>query len=296
MLTAAAAAAAVAMTALAGARQPGRAADAGGTAGGGHALGSIAAQRELAAAWVASSVAGSAVVGCDRAMCAALRGRGIAAGDLLVIGPGGQSDPLGSNVVVGTAALRSEFGSRLAGVYAPLAIARFGADGARIEIRVTAPDGSAAYLGALRADQRARAAAGGELIANARLTVTPAARRDLLGGRVDSRVLLTIAAMAHLGRVSVLSFGGAGPGADPAAPLPAAELVPAGGSGSAQAGQLRPLLSFLRAQRPPYLAAADSLGRLPGGQPVLRFTFSEPSPLGLLSQPLSPSPGAPHRP
>jgi hypothetical protein len=299
VLTAAAAVAAVAMTALAGAREPGRAggaADAGGAASGGHALASIAAQRDLAAAWVASRVAGSAVVGCDRAMCAALHAHGIAAGDLLVIGPGGQSDPLGSNVVVGTAALRSEFGSRLAGVYAPLAIARFGTGGARIEIRVTAPDGSAAYLGALQADQRARAVAGGELIANARLTMTPAARRDLLGGRVDSRVLLTIAAMAHLGRVSVLSFGGVGPGADPAAPLPAAEMVSPGGAGSGRAGQLRPLLSFLRAQRPPYLAAADSLGRLPGGQPVLRFTFGEPSPLGLLSQPLSPIPGAPHRP
>ena len=46
---------------------------------------------------------------------------------------------------------------------------------------------------------------------------------------------------------------------------------------------LAPVLAFLRAQRAPYLASAITAVHLPGGRAAIRFTFSAPSPLGLLA-------------
>ena len=86
--------------------------------------------RIQAAAWAAAQISGSAVVGCDPAMCTALRTQGVAAGNLVVIGAGGQSDPLGCNIVVATAAVRGALGARLTRVYAPLVLARFGSGSA----------------------------------------------------------------------------------------------------------------------------------------------------------------------
>jgi tetratricopeptide (TPR) repeat protein len=239
------------------------------------------AQRAQAAAWVARQVSRSAVVACDPAMCAALHEQGLAAGDLLVIGPGAGPDPLGSDIVVSTAAVRSQFGARLAGVYAPLVIASFGTGSAAIEVRVTAPDGSAAYQRAMDADLRARQTAGTELIGNSQLSIAAPARQALAGGQVDSRLLTTIAALAQGRRLRIVGFGDSGPGADGGAPLRSAEVAVTGpGAGTAALG---PLLAFLRAQRPPYLASTIASTQLSTGQPALRFTFSEPSPLGLLT-------------
>jgi hypothetical protein len=238
-------------------------------------------QRVQAAAWVARQVSRSAVVACDPAMCAALREQGLSVGDLLVIGPGAGVDPLGSDIVVATAALRSQFGARLAGVYAPLIVASFGTGSARIEVRVTAPDGSAAYQRAMSADQRARQAAGTELTSNSQLSIAGPARQELEDGRVDSRLLSTIAALAQARHLRVIGFGDSGPGAGGGAPLRSAEVAATGpGAGTAALG---PLLAFLRAQRAPYLADTITTTQLSTGQPVLSFTFGEPSPLGLLT-------------
>jgi hypothetical protein len=238
-------------------------------------------QRTLAAIWVASQVSRSAVVACDPAMYAALRDHGIPAGNLLLLGPGAGSDPLGSDIIVATAAIRAEFGARLSDVYAPVVAARFGRGSTRIEIRVTAPDGAAAYQRAMSSDQQARRTAGAELTGNGQLSVTPAARQALNGGQVDSRLLTTIAALAQVRRLRVMGFGDSGPGADPALPLRSAEVSTIGPATST--GALGPLLAFLRAQRAPYLAASMTVTRLRTGQMVLRFAFGGPSPLGLLT-------------
>jgi hypothetical protein len=116
------------------------------------------ATRDEAAAWLAGQVSGGAVVACDPAMCAALAQRGIPAGNLLVLGPG-SGDPLGSAVVVETAAVRTIFCGRLASVYAPAVLARFGTGAARIEVRIVALDGTASYRRALATDIRARQSA-----------------------------------------------------------------------------------------------------------------------------------------
>jgi hypothetical protein len=44
------------------------------------------------------------------------------------------------------------------------------------------------------------------------------------------------------------------------------------------------MITFLRAQRDPYLAAHIQTMRLAGGQNILRIEFAAPSPLGLLGQ------------
>jgi hypothetical protein len=145
---------------------------------GNGALGAAAAVRGQAADWTATQVAADAIIACDPAMCAVLQSRGIPASRLLVLAPG-NADPLGSDVVMATAAVRSQFGSRLTSVYAPVVLSSFGSGSAQIAVRVTAPDGAAAYLAALRADQRARAAAGRQLLHNPRLRAAPAARREI---------------------------------------------------------------------------------------------------------------------
>jgi hypothetical protein len=282
----AAAAAAVAIAVTAGSSQPGRAADRADLAGAGVTLGAPAGavvagrDRSEAAAWVARQASSGAVVGCDPAMCTALRARGVPAGNLLIIGTGGQPDPLGSDLVVATAAIRGTLGARLAQVYAPLVLAQFGAGSARIAVRVTAPDGSAAYLRALGADRAARLTAGRQLLRNRGLSSTAAAGRDLAAGQVDPRLLTTIAALTAMYPLRLVQFGPSGPGADPRVPWPAAELAAAGPGPAGP--ELSAVAAFLRAQRPPYRASSVTIARTADGRPVLRVVFGEPSPLGLL--------------
>jgi hypothetical protein len=228
--------------------------------------------RDQAAAWVASQVSTGAIVSCDPVMCAVLVRHGFPAANLLVLGPG-TPDPLGSAVVLATPAVRAMFGSRLAGVYAPQTLASFGAGAARVDLRVVTPGGAAAYRTALAADLSARRAAGLQLLADPRVSGPAAARADLAAGRVDARLLITLAAMAQAEPVRIQAFGGAAPGASSGTALRTAEL--AAPPATAQA-----MLAFVRAQRPPYLAARSGLS-----QGVLSIEFSAPSPLGLLQSP-----------
>jgi tetratricopeptide (TPR) repeat protein len=235
-----------------------------------------------AAAWVAGQISHSAVVSCDPAMCSELETRGVPAGDLLMLGPGSPEgpladDPLGSDVVVATRAVRSEFGSRLADVYAPVVLAAFGSGGARIEIRAVAAGGAAAYRDALAADLAARRQASAQLLRNPDISASAAARGPLSEGSVDSRLLVTLAVLAGLRLahpLRVISFGQPAPGASAGVPLRSAEIA----GPATQA-----LLTFLRAQQAPYLAAVIRVIRLDGGQTAVRIGFAGPSPLGLLA-------------
>ena len=217
-------------------------------------------------------------------MCASLAGQGIAEGSLLVLGPAA-ADPLGSDVVVATAAVRGAFGPRLTSVYAPVTLASFGTGSTRIEVRVVAPDGSAAYLRALAEDLLARREGGSQVLHNRNISVPASAGRQLSAGEVDSRLLSILVMLAGQHRVRVLSFGANAAGASAGMPLCSAELAePAAATGSAGAE-----LSFLRAQRPPYLAAT-SIIRLATGQTALSIRFASPSPLGMLGSPVPAQP------
>jgi len=265
--------------ALSKASPSGQSASRGGSQASTGPLGAAAARRQ-ASAWVAQQVNGDAVVACDPAMCGALQKAGVPAGRLLALGPG-QSDPLGSDILVSTAAVRSQFGSRLAGVYAPVVIAAFGTGTARIEVRVEAPDGAAAYRAGLAADVGARKAAGAQMLHNGAIEASPAARRQIVAGQVDSRLLETLVTLSHAYRIDIISFG-AGPasGVTPGVPLRFAEIAGAARGGHRPAS-LHALRAFLSAQRTPYRPSWVTTERI-ASRSVLRVEYPAPSPLGLL--------------
>lgn len=232
---------------------------------------------------MAGQVSDGAVLACDPAMCAALAQRGVPAGNLLVLGPGA-GDPLGSAVVVETAAVRNIFGARLASVYAPVALASFGTGSAQTAVRVVASDGGAAYLRGLRTDVAARASAGRQLLQNPRLHTSGAARRELAAGQVDSRLLTAFAALATMHRVQVVDFPAPAPGASAGMPLRIADIAPAGPGTRQRPNTMASLARYLRAQLTPYRPAAITVVRLASGRPVLRVEYGAPSPLGLLGK------------
>jgi hypothetical protein len=242
------------------------------------ALRASAATRVEAATWIAGQVAASAIVACDPAMCAALQADGLPATRLLVLGTA-ESDPLGSDVVVATLAVRNQFGTRLQSVYAPVVIASFGTGAGRIDVRAIAPDGTAAYQAALAADRRSRIAAGDQLLRNPRVIVAAGARTALSAGDVDSRLLMLLAAFAVQQPVRVNAFGDPSPGAS-RVPLRSAQLAPLGSGAKAKAS-LRSMLSFIAAQRQPFQPLRAGVA----GSSALTVEYAAPSPLGLLGGP-----------
>ena len=234
------------------------------------ALRAEAVLRGQAADWIARQVNPAAIVSCDPAMCSVLQAHGVPDSQLLVLLLA-DADPLGSDVVVATSAVRSQFGARLITVYAPEVIASFGSGASRIDIRAIAPDGAAAFESVLAADSAARINAGRQLLRNKRMSVSKGARAPLAAGDVDPRLLVTLAGLAAQQRVSVLSFGDPSPGA-PGVPLRAARIR------VATPAQLRKLLSFLRAQRTPYLPALIETTR---SHFTITIEYDAPGPLGM---------------
>jgi hypothetical protein len=244
----------------------------------GAALAAAAGNRELAATWIVAQVSRGVIVACDPLMCAVLQHDGFPAADLEPLGTGA-ADPLGSGIVVSTTALRSELGPRLPSVYAPTVLASFGTGLSAVAVRVTAPDGAASYRSAAHEDLLARRQDGEQLLRNANVHLSAASQAELAAGQVDSRVLITLAALAHTVPIYVRQFGDVGPGASSGTPwrsitISAAPLPH-------DAGYLAEVLAFLRAQRAPFLASVTVSGI--GAAAVLQIAFTAPSPLGLLS-------------
>ena len=221
------------------------------------------------------------MVSCDPAMCLALQAGGFPQSSLLTLTPAA-ADPLGSTVIIATAAVRNQLGQRLASVYAPVVIASFGSGAARVDIRAYAADSAAAYRAALAADVAGRQAEGRRLMGNPNVAASPAARRDLAAGRADSRLLITLAALAAGRDVRIVAFTGADPGADALLPARYAELAVPPGTANAGA-YLRSVLAFLQARRAPLLAARTRVTGA-GAASVLRIGFWAPAQLGLLGK------------
>jgi len=264
-----------------------RPAGTGGTNGGqspGAAAIAAAGSRTAAAAWMARQVAPAAIVACDPQMCAVLESKGIPAARLLVLGAGNTGPP-GSDLIVSTAAVREEFGSRLTSVYAPVALAAFGSGSAQVAVRVVAADGSAAYLRSLHADATARRAAGALLLRNPHVRVSPAGRRELAAGLVDTRLLSAIGALATPYHVDITGFGAPAAGASPGLPLRSAGISLAPARRGRAAATLNAVKRFLLAQQTAFRPADVTTVRLASGQTVLHVEFTAPSPLGLLGAP-----------
>jgi len=255
----------------------GTAASAGSSADGSSQQSGLAAaarNRQQAAAWVASQVDHGTIIGCDPLTCSALLRLHFPAASLSQI-TASSADPLGTGIVVATASVRSQLGSRLETVYAPLVLASFGTGVNQVQVRATAIGGATAYLADVRADVQERRAAGAELIGNRAITEPPAARAELSAGAVDSRILITLATLSHKFAVRIAGFSDAGPGAAAGVPLRAVTI-----DAPAQR-YLSELLAFLRAQRPPLLGVV--LEHRANGTTQVQLQFSAPSPTGLLN-------------
>ena len=247
------------------------------------AIRAAAAARTAAAVWLAGQVSADAIVSCDPQMCAVLEAHQVPAARLLPLG-GSNPDPLGSDLIVSTAAVRGEFGARLNSVYAPAVLASFGTGNAQTSVRVVASDGGAAYLRALRTDVAARADAGRQLLQNPRLHTSATARRALAAGQVDSRLLTVFAALATMYQVQVADFPAPAPGAGAGLPLRAADIAPAGPGTRQRPDTMASLARYLHNQLTPYQPEHITVVRLANRLPVLRVDYGVPSPLGLLGK------------
>jgi hypothetical protein len=262
-------------------------------AGPARAAGRIASPAAEAAAWVAGQVSHETTVACDPAMCTQLQRLGFPASNLDLI-RAGTDRPLDANLVVTTAAMRGPLAREAqGGALAPVTLAGFGTGAGRVVIQPTAPHGPAAYLTGFRADLATRRSVGAQLLLNPNVAADPLARQQLSQGLADSRLIATIAMLAALHPVHLVSFGDAAPGASPGVPLRSvllfvtapADVTPGASAGTAP---LAPVRALLLAQQSRYRPAAIQTVRLGTGQPALRIMFAAPGPLGLLdaSQPL----------
>jgi hypothetical protein len=250
---------------------------AGGHAVSSHELTAKAAARTRAVTWILQQVSRAAVVSCDSQVCADLAHRGFP--NLETLGPG-STDPLGSDLVVATAAIRAQFGGRLASVYAPAIIASFGSGNAEIEIREVFPGGTTAYRDALQADLHARKTNDAQLLTNSHITVSATARAQLLSGDIDPRLPTLIAAMAGAHPVRIVDFGGQSPGGGPASLLRSMDLATRVSAAHLPVpAYLSWMQSLVNAQHAQYLPASSKLVTLLAGKTVLRIEFDAPSPL-----------------
>ncbi len=236
------------------------------------ALRTAQANRGQAADWIAQQMLPSVLIGCDPLMCEALEATGVSASRLSVVQQSAP-DPLGVEVIVATPALRSQFGPRLATVYAPLVLASFGSGAQRIDIRYLAPGGTAAFQASLASARNARVEAGRQLLSNRNVRASAQASGALLAGNVDPRLLVTLSLLAHEMQVQLIIFDDPSPGASSDVPLRGAEIGAPGASG------LSAVLAFL-AQQTTYQPSHYQQVRIASGQ-VVTMQYDAPGPLGL---------------
>jgi len=232
------------------------------------------ADRQQAAGWIAREVASNIVVGCDLEMCNQLQKSGFPGARLMKLQPTAP-DPLGAQLVVATPVIRNQFGTRLASVYAPLVIASFGSGTERVDIRYIAPDGSRAFEAQLVTDRKNRIAAGQQLLANNHVQASADARKALLAGQVDPRLLVTLGTLAGLMPIQLVAFDDPSPGASSDVPLRGAEL------GAGTSAGLPAMVAFLRAQQEQYAPAVTSIIQIANGQHVVTVRYAAPGPMGL---------------
>jgi hypothetical protein len=229
--------------------------------------------RDRAAAWVASQVSPASMVSCDPATCVLIESHGFPTSHVRVLGPG-KGNPLVSNVVVATPTVRSQFGAQLTSVYAPCLLATFGSGSRQVDVQLVAPHGVAAYRAALNADLQSRRQSGAGLSGSNRIQAPFTARKQLAAGQVDSRLMITLALMASLQPVHLVTFSDGGPDPD-SAPLRSAELSVTGSA------RKKAVLAFLRQQQPPYRPAHVTTKPKGRDRTLLIMEFTAPSPVGL---------------
>jgi len=242
-------------------------------------LAAEAQARKQAVTWILGQVSRAAVVSCDPQVCADLVSAGFPSANLLTLGPT-SNDPLGSALVVATAPIRAQYGSRLASVYAPAIIASFGSGTARIDVRLVYPGGAAGYGAVQGTALRARKVAGAQLLANSQIAASATARTQLLSGDVDPRLPQLLAIMTGSHPVHIVGFINQSPGGGPASLLRSVDLATVDSTAHlTRAAYLSWMQAFIGAQRAQYRPAFVQQVTLPTGQTVLRIGYAAPSPL-----------------
>jgi hypothetical protein len=248
---------------------------------GAAALAAETAVRDQTASWMESQVGRDIDIACDAVMCADLAQHGFLAGNLTVLAQAAP-DPYGSQLVVATADIRSQFGSKLSSVYAPQVIATFGKGADSIAVRAIAASGPATFRTELGADLQARKSSGAELLGNSKIITSVAAQAELSSGQVDLRLITTLAFLAREQPLSIVGFGTDAGAASPGVPMRTVYLASTDPSSSLPAtAYTAGLIRALGTQIPPYVPLSTSQTQY-AGQSVLQIVFSAPSPLGLL--------------
>jgi serine/threonine protein kinase len=237
------------------------------------------AARADAVNWILAQVSPATMVSCDPQVCQDLVSSGFPSSSVLQL-TSQSGDPLGSALVVATATIRAQYGSRLASVYAPDTIASFGSGSAKIDILFVFPGGTAAYRSVRQSDLSGRKQAYAQLLTNSQLQVSPVARAQLLSGDVDPRLALLISAMAAIHPVDVVDFLGQSPGGGSASLMRWVDLATVDKAAhltrTAYLGWMEGFISEQRAQFAPAWVKHVTLGT---GQHALRVGYGAPSPL-----------------
>jgi len=242
-------------------------------------LAAEAAARTEAITWILQQVSRAAVVSCDPQVCTDLANRGFPSANLLTLGPA-STDPLGSNLVVATSAIRAQFGGRLTSVYAPATIASFGSGSAAIDIQLVFPGGTVGYRAVQLTALHARKAADAQLLANSQIEVSATARAQLLSGDIDPQLPQLLAIMADSHPVYIVDFVNQSPGGGPASLLRSVDLATVDTAAQlTSAAYLGWMQAFIDAQTAQYLPAWAQQVTLRTGQAVLRIGYGAPSPL-----------------
>ena len=228
--------------------------------------------------WIRQEVNRADIVGCDPQFCQDLLSKDPSA-NVMTIEPGA-NDPLGSSLVVATDAIRAQFGPRLESVYAPAVIASFGKGPAEIEVLWEYPGGTAKYQSDLQAGLSYRKEADAQFLTNSQITVSPAARAQLLGGEIDPRLPQLLAIMADTHPVDIVGFLDQSPGGGPASLMRAVDLATVDSRAHmTRTAYLSWIKGFIEAQRSQYLPVWDQLATPGSGQGVLQIAYGAPSPL-----------------
>jgi hypothetical protein len=228
------------------------------------------ANRLAAAKWVAAQVSTSEIVSCDPEMCGEVQQQRFPAGQLMVLPPTAP-DPLGSEVVIATPAIQSQFGARLAAVYAPQVLASFGSGPEQVVVRYMAPDGAAAFNAQLAKYRQDRINAGSQLLRNSNIHPNATTRTQLLAGQVDPRLLVTLGYLASKISLKLVAFDDKSPGEGYAVPLRGAEI-------SATSAGLSAILQILGDQQGSFAPAGKVLATV-RGERVVAVWYGAPGPL-----------------
>ncbi|MGN6796281.1 MAG: hypothetical protein ACTHJW_28165 [Streptosporangiaceae bacterium] len=236
----------------------------------------------LAARWVATQVSHEAVVACDSAMCDALAAAGFPGQHLKHIAPNAPY-PGQAQVVVVTPVVERQFGFARNAQMAPPVLARIGNGKTAILIRVVAPQGEAKLKDQLKANQRQLRAAGAGLLSKRWITASPTAKKLLLSGGVDARLIVVLTAIASLHPIHIVSFNAGAAGVSPGVQFRTAELAETNPAARMnRADYLRFLFRAIDAQPGIYHPLTFGIADGSTGQKIFRITFSAPSPLNLL--------------